>query len=111
MGYVLMLTCLWSVVGALVLSQGAGEPSMAHLLTLACLWSIVGGLAFFVRANISLTERLVLTISTSVALGVIGWVHLSNISDSVHSVPTAIAKESSQVDQPSHGPNSLSPSR
>jgi len=24
MGYVLMLTCLWSVVGALVLSQGAG---------------------------------------------------------------------------------------
>jgi len=25
MGYVLMLTCLWSVVGALVLSRGAGN--------------------------------------------------------------------------------------
>jgi hypothetical protein len=111
MGYVLMLTCLWSVVGALVLSLGAGEPPMANVLTLACLWSSVGALVFFVRANISLRERLVLTISTSVALGVIGWVHLSNISDSVHSVPTAIAKESRQVDQPRHGANSLSPSR
>jgi hypothetical protein len=111
MGYVLMLACLWSVVGALVLSQGAGETSMAHVLTLACLWSIVGALVFFVRANISLKERLVLTISTSVALGVVGWVHLSNMSDSVHSVPTAIAKKSSQIDQPLGGANSLSPSR
>src|SRR5258708_4747211 len=98
MGYVLMLTCLWSVVGALVLSQGAGDPAMALLVALACVWSIVGVLVFFVRENISLTERLVLTISTSVELGVIGWVPLTNISDSVHWVRTAIAKESSHVD-------------
>lgn len=112
MGYVLLLTCLWSVVGAWVLSEGAGKPQMAYVLVLACLWSVVGALVFFVRAKISLTQRLALTIGTSVALGVIGWVHMSNIYDSAHSGLTTIAKESSQAaDRPSLKANSLSPSR
>ena len=112
MAYVLMLTCLWSVVGALVLSEGSGEPRMAYVLMLACLWSVVGALVFFVRANLSLTQRLALTIGTSVAFGVIGWVDMSTIYHSVNSGPTTIAKESSQAaDRPSHGANSLSPSR
>lgn len=79
MGYMLLLTSLWSVVGAWVLWEGAGKPQMAYVLALACLWSASGALVFFVRANISLTQRLALTIGTSVALGVIGWVHLTNI--------------------------------
>jgi 4-amino-4-deoxy-L-arabinose transferase-like glycosyltransferase len=111
MGYVLLLTCLWSVVGAWVLSVGAGKPQMAYVLVLA-LWSVVGALVFFVRANISLTQRLALTIGTSVALGVIGWVHMSNIYDSARSGLTSVATETGQAaDRSSPGANGLSPSR
>jgi hypothetical protein len=71
---------------------------MAYVLLLALLWSAVGALVFFVRANVTLTQRLALTIGTSLAFGVIGWVDVSSIYQATHSNPAVIAKQTGQFE-------------
>jgi hypothetical protein len=79
---------------------------MVYVLLLALLWSAVGALVFFVRANITLGQRLGLTIGTSLAFGVIGWVDVSSIYQTAHSNPSVIAKEIGQIDsRPSKAAN------
>ena len=70
---------------------------MHYVLLLALLWSAVGALVFFVRANITLPQRLGLTIGTSLAFGVIGWIDISSIYHDAHSNPAVIAKELGHV--------------
>jgi hypothetical protein len=70
---------------------------MIYVLLLAFVWSAVGALVFFVRANVTLTQRLALTIGTSLAFGVIGWVDVSSIYQTVHSNSAVIAKAVGQV--------------
>ncbi len=67
---------------------------MVYVLVLACLWSAVGALVFFVRANITLRQRLGLTLVTSLLFGAIGWLDLSSIYHDVRSGPAVIAKGS-----------------
>jgi hypothetical protein len=74
-------------------AQATKEPSMIYVLLLACLWSAVGASVFFVRADISLRQRLALTIATSVVFGAVGWLDVSSIYDAVRSGPAVIAKE------------------
>jgi hypothetical protein len=71
---------------------------MVYVLLLACLWSAVGALVFFVRANITLRQRLVLTIGTSLVFGAVGWVDVSSIFHDARSNPPAMAKESVKTD-------------
>jgi hypothetical protein len=73
---------------------------MAYVLLLAFVWSAVGALVFFVRANVTLPQRVVLTIGTSLAFGVIGFVDVSSIYHSAHSGPALIAKASGQAGHP-----------
>ena len=70
---------------------------MLYVLLLACLWSAVGALVFFVRADITLPQRVGLTIGTSVLFGVVGWIDVSSIHHTVHSDPAVIAKQASQA--------------
>jgi len=72
---------------------GTGEAQMDYVLLLACLWSAVGALVFFVRANITLRQRLVLTIGTSLVFGVVGWFDVASIFHDARSNPPAMAKE------------------
>jgi len=58
---------------------------MAYLLMLTCMWSAVGALVFFVRADISLPQRLALTIVTALVFGAVGWVDVSSIYQAAHS--------------------------
>ena len=71
---------------------------MVYVLLLAFLWSAVGALVFFVRAKITRPQRLALTIGTSLAFGVIGFVDVSSIYHSAHSLPAVMAKASSQAE-------------
>jgi hypothetical protein len=73
---------------------------MVYVVLLAFLWSAVGALVFFVRANITRRQRVALTIGTSVAFGVIGWVDVSSIYHTVHSGPAMIAKASALAAHP-----------
>jgi hypothetical protein len=66
---------------------------MIYVLLLAFLWSAVGALVFFVRADITSRQRLGLTLATALVFGVIGWVDVSSIYNSVHSGPAVVAKE------------------
>jgi hypothetical protein len=75
---------------------------MGYVLMLACLWSAVGALVFFVRANISLPQRLALTIGTSLVFGAVGWVDVSSIFDTIRSDRAVIAKELVRPDIPDH---------
>jgi hypothetical protein len=68
---------------------------MLYVLLLACLWSAVGALVFFVRADITLPQRVGLTIGTAVLFGVVGWIDVSSIYHTVHSDPAVIAKQAS----------------
>jgi hypothetical protein len=67
---------------------------MVYVLVLACLWSAVGALVFFVRGNITLRQRLGLTVVTSVLFGAIGWLDVSSIYHDVRSGPAVIANGS-----------------
>lgn len=58
---------------------------MVYLLMLTCMWSAVGALVFFVRADISLPQRLALTIVTALVFGAVGWVDVSSIYQTAHS--------------------------
>lgn len=58
---------------------------MVYLLVLTCIWAAVGALVFFVRADITLPQRLALTIVTAVVFGAVGWVDVSSIVQSAHS--------------------------
>jgi hypothetical protein len=69
---------------------------MDYVLVLACLWSVVGALVFFVRANISLRQRLGLTVVTSLLFGAIGWLDVSSIYHDARSAPAVMAKESTR---------------
>jgi hypothetical protein len=69
---------------------------MVYVLVLACLWSAVGALVFFVRANMTLRQRLGLTLVTSLLFGAIGWLDLSSIYHDVRSGPAVIAKGSAR---------------
>jgi len=69
---------------------------MVYILVLACLWSSVGALVFFVRANITLRQRLGLTIVTSLLFGAIGWLDVSSIYHDVRSGPAVMAKASAK---------------
>jgi hypothetical protein len=71
---------------------------MPYVPLLALLWSAVGALVFFVRANITLPQRLGLTIGTSIAFGVIGWVDISSIYHDAHSNPAVIAKDIGRIE-------------
>ena len=66
---------------------------MIYVWLLAFLWSAVGALVFFVRADITFRQRLGLTAATALVFGVIGWVDVSSIYNSVHSGPAVVAKE------------------
>ena len=70
---------------------------MLYVLLLACLWSAVGALVFFVRADITLPQRVGLTIGTSVLFGVVGWIDVSSIYHTVRSDPALIAKQASRA--------------
>jgi hypothetical protein len=70
---------------------------MMYVLLLALLWSAVGALVFFVRADISRRQRLGLTVGTALVFGVIGWIDVSSIYQTVRSDPAVIAKEVGQV--------------
>ena len=70
---------------------------MMYVLLLALLWSAVGALVFFVRADFTRRQRLALTAVTALAFGVIGWVDVSSIYQTVHSGPAVIAKEAGQA--------------
>ena len=67
---------------------------MFYVVTLAFLWAAVGALVFFVRANMTLPQRLGLTIATSVVFGAVGWIDVSSIVHDVRSGPAVIAKGS-----------------
>jgi len=67
---------------------------MVYVLVLACLWSAVGALVFFVRVNITLRQRLGLTVVTSLLFGAIGWLDVSSIYHDVRSGPAVIANGS-----------------
>ena len=58
---------------------------MVYLLVLTCIWAAVGALVFFVRADITLPQRLALTIVTAVVFGAVGWVDVSSIFQTAHS--------------------------
>jgi hypothetical protein len=59
---------------------------------LAGLWSAFGGLMFFVRANITLRQRLALTILTSILFGIVGWVDVSSIYYATRAEPAVLSK-------------------
>jgi hypothetical protein len=65
---------------------------MVYVLVLACLWSAVGALVFFVRAKITLPQRLALTIGTSLVFGAVGWFDVSSIFRDARSNPPVVAK-------------------
>ena len=71
---------------------GSGEAQMVYVLVLACLWSAVGALVFFVRAKITLPQRLALTIGTSLVFGAVGWFDVSSIFRDARSNPPVVAK-------------------
>jgi hypothetical protein len=58
---------------------------MVYLLVITCLWAAVGALVFFVRADVTLPQRLALTIFTAVVFGAVGWVDVSSIFETAHS--------------------------
>jgi hypothetical protein len=70
---------------------------MFYVVTLAFLWAAVGALVFFVRAKMTLPQRLGLTIATSIVFGMVGWIDVSSIVHAVRSGPAVIAKESGQA--------------
>jgi hypothetical protein len=65
---------------------------MVYVLIFSCLWAAVGASVFFVRSNITLRQRLGLTISSAVAFAVIGWIDVSSIVHSAHSDHSAFVK-------------------
>jgi hypothetical protein len=67
---------------------------MVYVVVLAGIWSAVGALVFFVRANISLPQRVGLTIGTAVVFGIVGWVDVSSIYRTVHPAQPVMAKDS-----------------
>jgi len=68
---------------------------VVYVLLVACIWSVVGALGvFFLRANISLRKRLGLTFATSVLFGIVGWVDVSSIYHTTRSDPGLMAKQS-----------------
>jgi len=89
-----------SLLSARVFTQfgGNGERQMVYVLILSCLWAAVGALVFFVPAAVSLPHRLGLTIVTSLVFGAVGWVDVSSIYHTIRSDPTVIAKESFKPD-------------
>jgi hypothetical protein len=66
-------------------------PQIVYLLMLSGLWSAVGALVFFARARISRSQRLCLTIVTSLVFGAVGFVDMSSILHAA-SNPAVIAK-------------------
>jgi hypothetical protein len=70
-----------------------GGLQLLYVLMLACLWAAVGALVIFVRADVTLPQRVGLTIVTSLVFGVVGWMDVSSIVHSVHSHPAVIAKD------------------
>jgi len=74
---------------------------MVYVLMLTCLWSAVGALVFFVRADITLRQRRALAIGTALVFGFVGWVDLSSIYHTAHSGRTLIAN---QFDRTEHLP-------
>ena len=67
---------------------------MIYVLVLAGIWSAVGALVFFVHANISLPQRVGLTIGTAVVFGIVGWVDVSSIYRTVHPAQPVMATDS-----------------
>jgi hypothetical protein len=70
---------------------------MVYVFLLAFLWAAVGGSVFFVRARMTLPQRVALTIATSIVFGAVGWIDVSSIVNSSHSGPAVVAKESGHV--------------
>jgi hypothetical protein len=73
-------------------SDGVEGVNVIYVLIFACLWAAVGASVFFVRSDITLRQRLAVTISSAVAFAVIGWIDVSSIVHSVHSDHAAFAK-------------------
>ncbi|HEV3018545.1 MAG TPA: hypothetical protein VGY49_05960 [Burkholderiaceae bacterium] len=65
---------------------------MVYVIVFAGIWSAVGALVFFVRANLSVTQRVRLTIATSVVFGIVGWVDVSSIYHTVRPGAAVVAK-------------------
>jgi hypothetical protein len=70
---------------------------MVYVLLLALLWAAVGALVYFVRANITLSQRVALTAAVSLVFGIIGWVDMSSIYHAPHAASSVIAKELGQI--------------
>jgi hypothetical protein len=71
---------------------------VVYVLMLSCLWAAVGALVFFVPANVSLRRRLGRTIGTALVFGAVGWVDVSSIYHTVRADPALIAKQSFRPD-------------
>ena len=71
--------------------EGNAMPQMIYEVVLAALWSAVGALVFLERTNMSLPQRLGLTIATSLVFGVVGWIDVSSILHTIRADPAVIA--------------------
>ena len=66
-------------------------PQQIYEMILAGLWAAVGALVFLQRTNMSLPQRLGLTIATALVFGVVGWIDVSSIFHTLRGEPIAIA--------------------
>jgi len=65
---------------------------VVYVIVFAAIWSAVGALVFFLRANLSVPQRVRLTIATSVVFGIVGWVDVSSIYHTVRPGAAVVAK-------------------
>jgi uncharacterized membrane protein YccC len=65
---------------------------VVYVIVFAGIWSAVGALVYFVRGNLSVPQRVGLTIATSVVFGIVGWVDVSSIYHTVRPGAAVVAK-------------------